>query len=300
MSDLDVAMRKHMEYIVFSDCRPFSFRDFLQFEVDGKEYCMAIGTVRNKISTLRKSGEIEFEYNSGTAFYTLKGHRFGKPMTPNHTGVNNSKMDSFSRLIYNLPTRTPAAHNIRLRFQVRGIWAKLSSVQPVIPVNQRSKDISIPTRPIGGLVHHSDTVSVIVACSIAPVAVNFNGWVELSNALTRVHEMLNVILNDIDYCSSDQSFSNDSGFKNSSGNDLLIIPDPKHWVITMWHIGVDSLTEYSKKEFHITVEDAQHVIIRAYNKTMKNNKTIIRLERQEYPRKTLQAAVEEKISLGGR
>ena len=150
------------------------------FEVDGKAYRMTHGTFRNKILTLRKTGKVELAYNAGTAFYTMKGKTFGKKMTPDHTGVHHSKMDSFSRLIYNLPTETPAVHDIRLKFQVQGIWAKLSSIQPEIPVNQRSKDICIPTWKIGDLLirttgHKSDTVSVIVACSLAPVTVNFNG-----------------------------------------------------------------------------------------------------------------------------
>jgi hypothetical protein len=131
-------------------------------------------------------------------------------------------MDSISRLIYNLPVETPAVHDIRLKFQVQGVWAKLSSIQPEIPVNHRSKDICIPTWKIGPLlvrttVHKSDTVSVIVACSLAPVTVNFNGLTELSNALVRVQERLNVILNEVNYCSSDQSRPNDYDHKNSDG-----------------------------------------------------------------------------------
>lgn len=38
--------------------------------------------------------------------------------------------------------------------------------------------------------HQTDTVSVIVSCSEAPVAVDVNGITRLSNALGRVKEML--------------------------------------------------------------------------------------------------------------
>jgi hypothetical protein len=36
MSELEDAMEEHMAYIVFKEHRPFSYRDFLHFEVDGK------------------------------------------------------------------------------------------------------------------------------------------------------------------------------------------------------------------------------------------------------------------------
>ena len=39
-------------------------------------------------------------------------------------------------------------------------------------------------------IHHTDTISVIVACSLNPVAVDLKGLVRLSNALTRVEERL--------------------------------------------------------------------------------------------------------------
>ncbi|HEY7081577.1 MAG TPA: hypothetical protein VH500_17940 [Nitrososphaeraceae archaeon] len=37
-------------------------------------------------------------------------------------------------------------------------------------------------------IHHTDTVSVIVACSINAVAADIKGLVRFSNALTRVEE----------------------------------------------------------------------------------------------------------------
>ena len=297
-------MVKRMEHLVHSENRPFWYGDFMEFEVEGKPYGMKHGTFRNKILTLKKAGKVELVCISGTAFYTLKGKRFGKPMTPNHAGVYNSKMDSFTRFIYIIPTETPAAHNIRLRFQVKGIWAKLSSTHKDIPANQRSEDKFIPARLIGHMlvrttVHKTNTVSVIVSCSLDPVTLDFNGWVEFSNALTRVHEMLDVIVNEINYCRSDQFLANYNRFMNSGGNGHLMIPDPKHWVITMWHVGVDSLDEYLGGKIDLEWKDAQHALLRVYTKIMKDKKTRIRFESQGYPRMTWQEAVEEKINLGG-
>jgi len=79
MSELDTAMMKYISHIVLEDHRPFSYRDFLQFEVDGNEYRMQHGTFRNKISRLIRAEKIVLSYNAGIAFYTLKGIIFGKP-----------------------------------------------------------------------------------------------------------------------------------------------------------------------------------------------------------------------------
>ena len=277
-----------MANIVHCESRPFSYRDFMLFEVDGKEYRVTHGTYRNKISRLKKAGKVELSYNGGMAFYTLKGKKFGKPMTTNHTGVCNSNNDSFSRLIYNLPTDRAALHNIRLKFQAQGIWSRLSSHYPELPVRAVSKDLCIPTWNIGDLlvrtiIHKSDTVSVTVACSLAPVAVNVNGLIDLSNALTRVEERLNVMLRDIGCCGSDPS-------------QHPKIPDHRYWVVTMWHFGADSLVEYTGDKFAVTWEVGQNALVRAYTKVMKDKKTRIRLERQEYPNKTLPKIMEEKLN----
>ena len=64
MTILDYAMRKHIEYIVCTEKKPFSYIDFLTFEVDKQHYNMSHGTFRNKISAMLKAGEIELAYYS--------------------------------------------------------------------------------------------------------------------------------------------------------------------------------------------------------------------------------------------
>lgn len=71
MTELDDAM-KELAFIVLSQHRSFSYLDFMHFEVGGREYTMTSGTFRNKVSSLRKSGEVELAYRSVIAFYTLK------------------------------------------------------------------------------------------------------------------------------------------------------------------------------------------------------------------------------------
>jgi hypothetical protein len=75
-----------------------------------------------------------------------------------------------------------------------------------------------------------------------------------------------------------------------------IIPPFSGWTVTMWHFGADALTEYSGEKFSVTWETAEDVLIRAYSKVMKDNKTRIRLERQEYPKTTLAGIIEQKLS----
>lgn len=149
---------------------------------------------------------------------------------------------------------------------------------------------------LGLVIHKSDTVSVTVACSLAPSAVNINGLIELSNALTVVHERLTVLVRDIVHPGSDQSKSIDHGFKDGTGSQQLKIPDPRYWVVTMWCFGVDSLVEYTGEKFAVTWEIGQNALVRAYTKKMRDSKTRIRVERQEYPNRILPEIMEEKLN----
>ena len=95
VSQLDEAMLNHMRYLTLTEGRPFCYLDFQSFEVNGKIYGMTHRTYRNKIWGFRRAGIAETEYNSGTAFHTLKDIHFGDRkkkammtpmMTPNLMG----------------------------------------------------------------------------------------------------------------------------------------------------------------------------------------------------------------------
>lgn len=75
----------------------------------------------------------------------------------------------------------------------------------------------------------------------------------------------------------------------------LVIPEHKDWLVTMWHFGVDSITEYTGDKFSATWEVGQNALIRAYSKDMKEQGRTIRFERQEYPNKSFVDAIEEKL-----
>lgn len=101
----DKVMQRIKE-IVLNEHRPVSLLDFLpSFEIEGKEYHMKYGTLRNIFSNLRSTQQIQIAFKTKQTFYTLPGITFdrSKMMTPYHTGVPSSDNDSIYRLIQNLP-----------------------------------------------------------------------------------------------------------------------------------------------------------------------------------------------------
>ena len=153
-----------------------------------------------------------------------------------------------------------------------------------------SKDISLDPLlthdlTIKTTIHHTDTVSVIVACSLIPVVADLKGLVRLSNALTRVEERL---LRYIECAPRPLSLS--------SSSVSSPIPDHESWVVTMWHFGYDSPNEYTGEEFEVAWEDGQNALFRIYTKDL-NGRTRIRRERHEYPNKRFGQAIGEKLAV---
>lgn len=121
-------MKVRIAEIVTIEGRPFSYKDFLHFEVNGQIYEMSPGTIRNK---LRKH-TIKLAYNCGIAFYTIPGKEFNKSdrMTRNHMGVGTVstviddsllKQTPIYLWLKNRPTEKQALHDIRLIFKATGI-----------------------------------------------------------------------------------------------------------------------------------------------------------------------------------
>jgi len=282
-------MKMHIQRLVRVEKTPFCFRDFLDFKVDGKRYGMTPGTFRNKISKLKKCGYVQWQFYSGAAFYSLRGVDFTKPrqrMTDNHTVVSSLSSVSSVSFIDTLPADKHALHDIRFRFKVDNIWTVITTNHPELKPNEVSKDINLDPLETHGLtirttVHHTDTVSVIVGCSLHPVAVDVKGLIRLSNALTRVEERL---LRYIECRPLSLSSSSSS------------IPDHGSWIVTMWHFGSDSV-EYAGERFECTWQDGENALVRNYTKDLKDGKGIrVRRERQEYPSKGFEEAIQEKLS----
>jgi hypothetical protein len=325
LSNLTDAMIMHIHHLVHEEQRPFSYRDFTQFEVDGQEYKMVHGSFRNNISRLIKEGLIEVSYRSNITFYTLRDVKFDKvtrtAVTGNHTGVPSSSGATVShssvsshplyRVISDLPLDKNSVHDIRLRFVSPRIYAITSSsiannaLSYYYTINSKSKDILLPTWKIRDLlikatIHRTDTVSVVIGCSLNPVVLDINGIIRLTNALSIVEERLSRLVegsHDIKGSSlveaSDRSPHD--RYRHSS-----IIPAHSEWTVTMWHFGADASIEYSGERFSVTWETVEDVLVRAYSKLMNDNKIRIRLERQEYPKDTLADVIEQKLTHGGR
>lgn len=259
----------HIHYIVHEEQRPFSYLDFMRFEVDGQEYRMAHGTFRNNISRFRKEGLAEASYRSNIAFYTLRDVKFDKAsrmvVTRNHTGVpiisaaseSHSPVSSHPlyRIIRDLPLDKSSVHDIRLRFVSPQIYANTSTLISNkalgydYTVNSKSHDIILPVWKIRDLlikvtVHRTDTVSVVIGCSLNPVVLDINGIIRLTNALSVVEERLSRIVEGF-------GRAKDSKY-DDKGVGIARVPLHSEWTVTMWHFGADASVEYSGDKFSLT------------------------------------------------
>jgi hypothetical protein len=160
MTELNDAMLKHMHYLVVAEGRPFSYKDFERFEVDGHMYLVSHGTCRNKFSQFRKKNLIEHEYNSKVAFYTLTGHHFAarNTMTRNVMGdnpvtdvTNVTTMEDLFKYLHTIPVKESSVHDIHYKFTVPDIYKIISSVDKYKKrINPTSKDIILEPEIIDG------------------------------------------------------------------------------------------------------------------------------------------------------
>jgi hypothetical protein len=341
LTELDDAMYEHMKYIVFVEKRPFSFKDFYRFEVNGKEYKMEHGTFRNKISKLNRNGMVCLDYYSHIAFYTIKETKFGKStITQDHTGGitsynssnngRNSRSNSINNhnhrsgngylydLIMNLSLEHNSIHDIRLSFKTKGIWSTLFKYyndddknysNSELSLNIYNKDILFPTWKLNNdmlirvIVHKTDTVSVIVACTLRPIPITFDGISNFTEILTRTEERISNMIKNIqekgyyyeDNKNNDPLNSENTNTSTTTTATTINIPHYKRWIVTMWHFGADSRLQCTGEKFSITVKDGRNVLFRVYTKQRERNDTRIRIERQEYPRKSIIDAIYEKL-----
>lgn len=318
MTDLDIALWNRMAEIVQTENRPFSHIDFIpHFSIFGKDWSIASGTFRNKVSSLLRRELICVVYYSPQAFYTLKGIHFHKPIitTVDHTWVKDPLLSLLRqqlegeehqsqysnrrivnhpiyRVIQNLPFDRNALHDIRLRLRVDGIWNIFSiRSKNYERFNPISKDILFKIFRIDGLtiritIHRTDTISVIIGCSSSPIAVDASGILRLTNALRTVREgLLNAII--------------ESG--QALQNSKLVIPCVMDWIVTMWHFGADALITYKGEKFSASWEVGQNALLAVYSKEWKRKgkrpENRIRIELQELPKKSLLEALEDKRNL---
>jgi hypothetical protein len=131
-------------------------------------------------------------------------------------------------------------------------------------------------------IHHTDTVSVAISCSCKPIVVDIKDILQLSEALIRTELQLKSIKES--YSKSDNAYSN-----------IVTIPHYSKWIAKMWHFDLDSKDEYTGKEFHVTFEEGIADLYRIYTKRMKDGKSIVRVEHQEYPNQEYADALVRKL-----
>ena len=230
--------------------------------------------------------------------------------------LNERTSHPLYRIIKNLPLDKNSVHDIHLRFSCPQIYDLISSLVSTeafcydYTINSRSKDILLHAWETNGLltkvsIHRTDTVSVVIGCSLNPIPLDTNGVIRLTNLLSVVEDRLfRIVVGSHPYKNTVVAGEADSscswyghgfgcgGHARARGHT---IPSYSQWIVTMWHFGADALIEYSEQKFNVTWETAEK-IIRAYDKLMADNKTRIRLELQEYPRTTLAELIEQKIN----
>jgi hypothetical protein len=286
LTEPDDAMLKHIEYVNSHEKRAICVLDCRRFEVDDKEYEMTSGTFRNKISKFLKEGKVVFQFRSGHSYYSLPGYKFTKSMTDDHVGVpvKIGRQTPIYKLLKDRPREKQSVHDIRLTFVAKGIWKHVSSKFPIC-INENNNDVSLKSLQFSDdiivkiTVHHSDTVSIAIACSYRPFVIDIPDILYLIEIMTRI-EM------EIVGCCRD------------SGIEVIVIPRYTTWIVKMWHFGVDTLDRYDGEKFHVTVEEAIGDLWRIYTKRMKDGKTKIRCEHQEYPNKPIIDAIMTKFYEG--
>ena len=167
-------------------------------------------------------------------------------------------------------------------------------------MNKYNKDILFSTWKVNGIlirvtVHKTDTVSIIIACTLRPIPINFDGISKFTEMLTRTEERIANMIKKIEE-KDDDSKNNDSlNSENTITAAVINIPHYNTWIVTMWHFGADSRLQCTGEKFSITCKDGRNVLLRVYTKQRERKNTRIRIERQEYPRKSITDAINEKL-----
>jgi hypothetical protein len=299
MSKLDVAMKNHMEYLVLTERRSFCVVDFRRFEVNGLEYRMSSGTFRNKISLLKRAVIVEPDFKSVTAFYTLAGHKGTQAMTRDRAvgpiSLGSGRRTAIYKWIKNIPLEKQSLHNIRCTFEAKGIWDIFFAMYPE-RYNDENKDINLESWlflediDVKVTIHHTDTVSVALACSARPLALDVEDIMTLIEVLVRSENRLSSFVGRHRYSKT--------GELNPAEHSVITIPRYTKWTGRMWHFGADEIDEYDGEDFHVTIEEGVGDLFRIYTKRRRDNTVRRRVERQEYPNNPITTAILEKLYSG--
>lgn len=283
----DEVLLENMAFIVFNQRRPFSFRDFLNFDVGGVKYQLSHGTIRNRFMLLAKKGCIEFAYRTTQSYYTLPGQIFVRKVTASpHSGGPRHPRTEIHKLLEELPFDLLAIHDIRLIFSMNDAYVVLSNSNKyeILAGNRAIKFAAWYSRDskigVSVHVHRTDTVQVLLACSASPISCSAFDLMRLNTELVRVEERLGFAI--------DRERFPD-----------VEIPEWTSWLCVQYHIGRDSIASYGGKRFEMTWKDLFGVLSRVYAKKILG-KTLIRVEKIKNDRKTVFDLVNDLIDGSGR
>jgi hypothetical protein len=195
MSKMIDAVYNRLKFINQIEHKPASYDDLKIVEIEGKLHQICYGTLRNMICALKKEGRIERYYNSKASFFVLKGLKFGKQRTI--YAMTEYGKSRLSDVIQQLPEESEGIHDLHTSFKIQDIWTILSESKR-FKIDEHNKGIRLPYFNIDGLkitaiVHHTDTVTVTVACSKNPINTKIddaNGIIRLAAALARTQERI--------------------------------------------------------------------------------------------------------------
>lgn len=274
------AMKKRISEIVNLERRVFSSNDLSKFYVDGQLMEIKPKVVRNYLCQFKNEKEI---ISVGHSFYSISGKKdLNIPSSRNRiTKVIPEHILKKTPIYYWLLKQSvdnQAVHDIRVIFIAPGIWHTFSNLYEK-KINDRNKDIELPKQTYAGYlecttrIHHSDKVSLSIACSGRPIAIETFDLLQFIEAMTRI----------------------EMSYAAIAGREGVEIPPFTSWVVKMWHFGIDIMNRYDKKEFHVTLKEGISDVYRIYTKRLEDGKDIIRLEHQEYPNQKLYDAILDRL-----
>jgi hypothetical protein len=282
VSPLDEAMKKYMQMLT-SQGIPFSYRDLLSVNVEGKNYKMSHGTFRNKIAKLIKIGEVERYLFSGQRYYIVKGMGFIKSKRSHHpSGVTSKQLlssdinldiDSTIRndernqtmiqtlLGYVLPVLSASSfyiHNLHFHLTISSEIYKQISIKKIGNKNNgKQYSTMIGKTGVTYTFYPKGTVNVEVKCSDNPFRVETtNDYNNLLLFFNSLRETLSQYLRDT---------------QNIMTAIISVIED---WYLTEYDINKDiKLDEHSLHIAVVKIQVKYHLhLFRIYTKSIGKNK----------------------------
>lgn len=250
--------------IVLDEKKPFSKEDFPDMRGD---------TYRQYIKKLKPY--LELVIDSRPRFWKIKGVQlpgYSRKCTFRDMGVG----EQFERLLESITHNHPKFHDIKFKVLHDGeLYQNL--VNKGCPTNKSNGGIrynfpSIQQSLDTKCVIYKHIIQIDIGCTFEPLIYDHTSLFELLEHLSKLSSSL---------CGLAGCYS---------------LPSVHEWILTHYHLNVDSSIEYSGKTFEFKVNDFATGLIRFYSKKFQNGKTFARIEQVETPGKTLGETLKEACS----